>query len=258
MKNKWSKVVLCMLFLVMGNVFAADDEDEGNNLVKVLPWVGKPSKDMPKKIILGKESLIVAIGDSITMQGGYLRDCDAALIGLYSDLQIPIIKNAGISGQKAENFILRFQKDVIDRKPAVVTINVGINDVWHRLKAPHDEKVLAAYKENVEKMVEMAQKNNIKVLLLTPTVFNEDPGTEGNKRLLLYCDAMKSIAKKKQCILVDLHSMFLEALKHKPAGAKDYWLTKDGVHMKPLGDAIMAIGVLRGLGVSDKEIASLK
>jgi hypothetical protein len=32
------------------------------------------------------------------------------------------------------------------------------------------------------------------------------------------------------------------------------WLTGDGVHMKPLGDAIMAVGVLRALGVPDEKL----
>ena len=33
------------------------------------------------------------------------------------------------------------------------------------------------------------------------------------------------------------------------------WLTADGVQMKPLGYAIMAVGLLRGLGVSDAMLA---
>ena len=35
---------------------------------------------------------------------------------------------------------------------------------------------------------------------------------------------------------------------------KENWLTSDGVHMNPLGDALMAIGVLRALGVPDEAI----
>ena len=45
------------------------------------------------------------------------------------------------------------------------------------------------------------------------------------------------------------------ALKQKPAAETGNWLTQDGVHMKPLGDAIMAVGVLRGLGVTDAKIS---
>ena len=60
-------------------------------------------------------------------------------IGAVGGLKIPPVVNKGASGHKAENLIVRFQKDVVDLKPAVVTISIGINDVWHRLKNPHDE-----------------------------------------------------------------------------------------------------------------------
>ncbi|MGA2501976.1 MAG: GDSL-type esterase/lipase family protein, partial [Tepidisphaeraceae bacterium] len=156
-------------------------------------------------------------------------------------------------GQKAENLVARFDKDVVQLKPAFVTISVGINDVWHRLKAPHDEKVLAAYKENVAKMVDQSQAAGIKVILLAPTVIQEDPKTEGNQRLLLYVEAEKRIAAEKKCQFVDLHGLFLAAVQAKPAGEK---LTGDGVHMRPLGDGIMAVGVLRALGVPDAKIAA--
>ena len=105
-------------------------------------------------------------------------------------------------------------------KPAFVTISIGINDVWHRLGKPHDEKVLADYEKNVAKMVDAAQEAGIKVILLTPTVIQEDPGTEGNQRLAMYVAAEKKIAAEKKCQLVDLHGMFLTALKQKPADAR--------------------------------------
>jgi acyl-CoA thioesterase I len=229
-----------------------------NLVAKVLPWVGLPSPEMPGGFWLQASNVIVAIGDSITAAGGYLRDSDAALASLYPALQLPKIINTGIGGQKAENLVERFQRDVVDRKPNVVTLSIGINDVWHRLGAPHDENVLKAYKENVAKMVDMAQTNGIKVILLTPTVIQEDPAAEGNQRLVRYVDAMKAVAIEKKCRLADLHAMILEALKHKPADVKGNWLTTDGVHMSPLGDAVMAAGVLRALGVPDKDLARLK
>lgn len=229
-----------------------------NLIAKVLPWVGVPSPEMPRTFLLQKGNVIVAIGDSITDAGGYLRDSDAALAALYPARQLPKIINTGIGGQKAEDLVERFQRDVVDRQPAVVTISIGINDVWHRLDAPHDENVLKAYKANVAKMVDMAQTNGIKVILLTPTLIQEDLAAEGNKRLLRYVDAMKAVAREKKCGLVDLYAMFIEALKHKPADVKCNWLTSDGVHMGPLGDAVMAAGILRALGVADKDLARLK
>ena len=216
----------------------------------VLSLIGPPPADSPKEFQLKPGDKIVAMGDSITQGGGYLREIDAVLARKYPDLKIPKVINKGISGQKAENLVGRFDRDVVQLKPAFVTICIGINDVWHRLGQPHDAKVLAAYKENVSKMVDAAQKAGIKVILLTPTLIQEDPNSEGNKRLALYVAAEKEIAAEKKCQLVDLHGMFLTALKKKPAGQGN-WLTGDGVHMKPLGDSVMAAGVLRAIGVPE-------
>ena len=226
----------------------------GKLFALVLSLIGPPPADTPKDLQLKPGDKIVAIGDSITAGGGYLRDIDAVLAQQYPDPNIPKVVNKGIGGQKAEDLVKRFDKDVVQQKPAFVTISIGINDVWHRLKSPHDEKILAAYKENVGKMVDAAQKAGIKVILLAPTVIQEDASAEGNKRLVMYVEAEKQIAAEKKCQFVDLHAMFLTALKQKPVDQKGNWLTGDGVHMKPLGDGIMAVGVLRALGVPDAKI----
>lgn len=216
------------------------------------------AKDAPKELILKEGDQIVAMGDSITQAGGYLRMVDQVLAEQYPDLKLPKIKNAGISGNKAENMVGRFEKDVIAKKPNVVTISVGINDVWHRLKAPHDDAVLAKYKENLTKMVEMSQAAGAKVIIIAPTVIQEDPSTEGNKRLKLYIAAGREVAAERKATYIDLHQMFLDAMAKPPAGlepdAKKHAYTSDGVHMRPAGDAIMAIGVLKGLGVPDEKI----
>ena len=220
----------------------------------ILSLVGPAPADSPKELQLKPGDTILAIGDSITAAGGYLCDIDAVLAQQYPNLKIPKVINKGIGGHKAEDLIARFDKDVIQQKPDFVTLSIGINDVWHRMEKPHDDDVLAAYRENVGKMVDMAQKAGIKVILLTPTIIDENPDSEGNRRLVKYITAEKQIAAEKHCQFVDLHKMFLTALKQKPAEGVNV-LTTDGVHMNPTGDAIMAIGVLRALGVPDEKVA---
>ena len=233
-------------------------EPTGRHLVaRVLPWVGEPATEQPAELVLEKGHVIVAIGDSITQAGGYLRFVQHALNTLYPELEIPPIINAGIGGQRAEDLLARFQQDVVERDPAVVTLSIGVNDVWHRLGAPHDENVLANYRQNVARMVDMAQAGGSRVILLTPTVIEENPRAEGNRRLVQYIEALKDIAREKDCGLADLHGMFLSAMQQRPAEMEGHWLTSDGVHMSPLGDAVMAVGVLRALGVPDQAIADL-
>ena len=208
------------------------------------------------KIAAGEQ--IVAIGDSITQAGGYLRDIDAVFATQYPELKIPAVVNTGISGQKAEDLVARFAQDVVARKPAIVTIDIGINDVWHRLSAPHAEDVLRRYEENLENMVDAAQAAGIRVVLCTPTVIQEDAASEGNKRLALYCDAVRRVAADKKCLLADLHAGFLDAIATRPADAKGNQLTSDGVHMNAAGDWLMAEVILKTLGVPADKVAAAK
>lgn len=244
---------LLFVALLMASTIAGRAEEK--LFAQVIPLVS-PAKDAPKQLQIKADDKIVALGDSITAGGGYLRYTEQVLAANYPQLNAPKIINAGVSGNKAENMIARFDKSVLAHKPTIVTINVGINDVWHRLKAPHDDAVLKAYRDNVATMVDKAQAAGARVILLAPTVIKEDPDADGNKRLPLYVNAMREIAAAKKCQFMDLHAMFLEALKHKPASEKGNWLTGDGVHMKPLGNAIMSLGILRALGVPDEKSAA--
>lgn len=223
----------------------------------MLSMIGSP-ECQPKGLQFKAGDQIVAIGDSITQAGGYLRAIDAVLAQQYPDMKVPKIINVGISGQKAEDMAARFEKDVVARKPAIVTISVGINDVWHRMDKPHDPRVLEAYRANVEKMVRMAQAAGSKVLLVSPTVIEEAADSAANQRLLLYIAAEKEIARRNACGFVDLHALFLKAIRHhrqqEAAKQSGNFLTTDGVHMKPTGDALMAIGILRALGVPDEKL----
>lgn len=82
---------------------------------------------------------IVFLGDSITQGGagpnGYVTMIRQALEKKHADLKIEVI-GAGISGNKVPDLQRRVDKDVIAKKPTIVFIYIGINDVWHGEKDP--------------------------------------------------------------------------------------------------------------------------
>ncbi len=231
-------------------------------ILSLVPPPASQPATRPAELKLKPGDQIVAIGDSITQAGGYLRAMDAVFAQQYPALKVPKTINAGISGQKAEDLVKRFDRDVVRRHPAIVTISIGINDVWHRLGRPADPEVLAAYSKNLDRMVKMAKDAGIQVYLLAPTVIEENPKSEGNLRLKKYVEVGKEVAKKNDCTYVDLHEMMLKAIrnwnaKHPLPRATTQpinFFTSDGVHMRAMGDAVMAIGVLRALGVPDRKI----
>jgi lysophospholipase L1-like esterase len=215
----------------------------------VLKWAGEAK---PCDLIIEPGLQIAAMGDSITESGGYLRVIEAVFDQQYRELALPRVINAGIGGQKAEDMVERFDRDVVAKQPAVAMISVGINDVWHRLDEPHDQKVVENYAANLERMVRLAIDAEIRVYVLSPTVIEEDADSEGNRRLAGYVATGKVIAQQYNCDYVDLHHLFLDAVERKGDAAGSF--TSDGVHMNPIGDVLMAVGILRAWGVPDKKI----
>ena len=177
---------------------------------------GEPNVNMPRELVLKPGSQIVAIGDSITAAAGYLKDVDGVLAKKYPELKLPPIQNVGIGGQKAEDLVQRFQKDVIDKKPAVVTISVGINDVWHRAGEPHDPKVLASAGSMCRRWSRCRRRQESRSFCLRRRSSAKTPArlrTSGSH----YVEAEKQVAREQKCTMVDLHEMFLTALAKRPA-----------------------------------------
>ncbi|HVR85575.1 MAG TPA: GDSL-type esterase/lipase family protein, partial [Planctomycetota bacterium] len=145
------------------------------------------------------------------------------------------------------------QRDVIDKKPEWMTLSCGVNDVWHGAKGvPLDQ-----YKQNITQIVEKAQAAGIKVMILTATMITENPKEPNNEKLAAYNDFLRELAKEKKCLLGELNGAMQKEIdeREKAGGKRGKLLTSDGVHMNPLGNVMMASGVLRGFGLGDEQMA---
>jgi len=226
-----------------------------------------------QNVLAGKRK-IVTVGDSITeagkYPGGYVWLLQRYLNALYPDRKIEIV-NAGISGNKASDMQARFQKDAIDKKPDLVTINVGVNDVWHAFFDFQNSQFhpqgnlttgvpLAEYKNKLTQMVLSAKAAGIRVVLLSPTPIREILDGPENLRLQEYVAAMREIALQNKCLFIDLNAPFREVIGtyQKHAGKTLNLLAADGVHPNQSGYRIMAFTILRGLGVPTKDIENLQ
>src|SRR5438270_4597725 len=122
---------------------------------------------------------LVTLGDSITQgggaPGGYVWRMQKYLDALYPEQHIHIV-NAGISGNKSTDMAAKFQRDVIDKKPDLITISVGVNDVWHGFNDNHPMGdgprgvLLNTYSEQVEGMIEVGKKARAREVVLSTTV----------------------------------------------------------------------------------------
>lgn len=216
---------------------------------------------------------IVCLGDSITQAGegpgGYvwlLREYLKKIypgVGSAGDIEVV---NAGISGHRSSEMVARFERDVLDRKPDLVTISVGVNDVWHGFYDNHPQGdgprgvPLDKYRANVEDMVTRAIKQHARVVILSTTVIHEELDRPENAKLVSYNAALRDIARKHGAVFVDLQKPFKDLIStyRKETGARDLLLTVDGVHMNGLGNKVMADTLLSGLGVTPEARSSVQ
>lgn len=199
---------------------------------------------------------IVFLGDSITQAGaapgGYVALVKEAIAKRLPDAGVEVI-GAGISGNKVPDLEKRLQRDVLDKRPSVVVIYIGINDVWHSLNnrgTPKDE-----YAAGLRRLIGKIQAAGARVVLCTPSVIGEktDGSNQLDKMLEEYCQLSREAAKETQAQLLDLHEAFAGYLKqHNGDNAEKGVLTSDGVHLSAAGNRFVAEQMLAALGVSEQ------
>ena len=201
--------------------------------------------------LLAKGSRIVFLGDSITEAGagpgGYV-DLVKKKLEAMPDLGIEVI-GAGISGNRVPDLEARLDRDVISKKPTVVVIYIGINDVWHSQNGKGTPK--DKFEAGLKSLVERLDKAGAKTVLCTASVIGEKTdGTNSlDKMLDEYCDVSRKVAREKKLPMIDLRKAFLKQLhKSNFANVENNVLTTDGVHLNANGNAFVAEQMLQGLG----------
>ena len=202
--------------------------------------------DQPS-VTLKKGDRIVFLGDSITQGGdshdkGYVRIIRKTLTEKHADLNLEVI-GAGISGNKVPDLQRRLEKDVIGKKPTLVVIYIGINDVWHGEKDPARGTLPDAFMEGLKDVVGKCQAAGATVVLCTPTVIGEKTdGKNGlDDKLDAYSDITRTLAKELKLPLCDLRKAFKDHLAtHNKENKAQGVLTGDRVHLNDAGNKFVA------------------
>lgn len=212
--------------------------------------------------LVKKDAVILFQGDSITDAGRSRPDAEKpndqkALGNGYAWLassQMLVdrpsdnlkIFNRGISGHKVPQLAERWDKDCLDLKPDLLSILIGVNDIWHKRNGKYQgtpETYEAGYLALVERT--MKALPNVRLVICEPFVLRcgavDDtwfPEFDG------YRAAAKKVAETHRAVFVPFQSMFDEAIKYAPP---EHW-AKDGVHPSPNGASLMAHTWLKAVG----------
>jgi len=203
---------------------------------------------------LAKGERIVFLGDSITQAGagpnGYITLIRKALHETHKDLGIEVI-GAGISGNKVPDLQRRLGKDVVSKKPTLVVIYIGINDVWHGEKDPAKGTLQDRFEAGLKDVIGRIQGAGARVILCTPSVIGEKRNGENklDARLDEYSEISRKVAEASKVQLIDLRRAFQDYLKEHNSEDKERGiLTSDRVHLNNAGNRFVADVMLKSLG----------
>ncbi len=211
------------------------------------------AKAQAKPIALGKGGVILFQGDSITDAGrnkkdgepnsaaalgrGYPAIAAGEILGKYTDRKLKVF-NRGISGNKVPDLAGRWQKDAVDLKPNVLSILIGVNDIWHKFNGRYDGTV-ETYETGYRDLLKRTLKEipGVRIVICEPFVLRCGAITD---KWFPEFDRRRAVAKKLadefKLIFVPFQTMFDKALESAPP---PFW-ARDGVHPSVPGHALMA------------------
>ena len=155
--------------------------------------------------------------------------------------------NRGVSGNRVVDLYARIKIDLINLKPDVLSILIGVNDVWHEEEIKNGVDA-AKFERIYDLLLDEVQEAlpGVRLIILEPFVL---PGSatentpEHPTRWEYFRDetplraaAAKRVAERHGATFVPLQHLFDEACKlAEPA----YWL-RDGVHPTAMGHELIA------------------
>lgn len=204
---------------------------------------------------------LIAPGDTILFQGDSITDCERALednaapnlqanlgfgyawlaaAGLLVDRPHDDLRfhNRALSGNKVFQLAERWQADCLDLAPDVLSILIGVNDIWHARDGNYDGTV-DTYERDYDELLTRtrAALPHTKLVVCEPFVLRcgavDDTWFPDFDR---YRAAARSIAEQYSATWVGFHTMFERAVAYAPP---QHW-AEDGVHPTAAGAALMA------------------
>jgi lysophospholipase L1-like esterase len=208
------------------------------------------------KMELADGDTLVFLGDSITHQCLYTQYVEDYFFTRFPKLHVRF-HNSGVGGDRAEDALVRFDRDVAAYKPKYVTILLGMNDGGYMAYNP---QAMEAYRRDMPRLIEQIQSLGATPILMTPTMYDSRAARARpnvpperlefyNGMLAFFGAWLREQATDRGLGFVDMYSplnnLTLEARKQDPT----FTMIPDAVHPGPAGQLVMAYAVLNDLGL---------
>ena len=186
-------------------------------------------------------------GDSITdakrdkrnyhdMGNGYPKYATALIKEAFPSADIEFI-NQGISGNRTGQLFDRLYPDAIAFEPDVISILIGINDIWHRHGSGKvettDEQIALNYRTILTRL---KAQTNAKIVMVAPFLLDNEEKESWRPEVDRLIGIVRKLADEFADVYIPLDELFAEALKTQP---EPKYYAADGVHPNQNGRAFI-------------------
>ena len=193
-------------------------------------------------------------GDSVTDAGrdrsnphdlgeGYPKYAAAMMQDAFPDVEFEFL-DLGIGGNRTEHLVERLEGDFVEIQPDIVSIMIGINDVWHR----HSHNILTT-DEDVERnyravLEAIKTRTKARILIIQPLLM--ESANPGVAELRGELTAVQAIIKRLADEYADAYLPLDTILNTETKEAPTYY-TGDGIHPTPNGACFIGEAYLKAI-----------
>ena len=211
----------------------------------------------PSESIIQNGDTILFQGDSITDAGrrnaadglgnGYVAIIRGWLAARRPDLTVRIL-NRGVSGDRTVELLARWREDCLGLKPDVLSLMIGVNDVWRKRGAWNGQEFVPIedYRGNLCALLDQAEAAGIRrLVLMSPTTIDHDNDSELNTLLGEYDAFVRGEAARRGAVYVPARRKLM-AIRER---LREVHWTSDGCHPTIAGHAVLAQAWLEAVGL---------
>ena len=144
------------------------------------------------------------------------------LLAAYPELGLNII-NTGVNGNTTADLLARWEKACLNHRPDILSILIGVNDVWRSFGTNEDLMLavdLADFEENYRSILTQARDMySPRLILMEPFMFCDDRENPMFVRLKGYINTVNRLAHEFDALLVPLQKQINEKI-HKVTAQK--------------------------------------
>lgn len=186
-------------------------------------------------------------GDSFSLSQGYPGKVAAIYSALFPGQNVTFY-NRGVSGNRMQDLLERYDADFLSLKPDFVSILIGVNDTWRRYDA-QDPISAGDFAAQYEDLLRRLRRDlpHTKLMLMEPFLLPLDPAQEHwREDLDPKIRNVRALALRYANYYLPLDGLLAAQAVQTRAPAA---LARDGIHPTDLGNSIITRAYLSALDI---------